>query len=119
MSNINIQQYYNLRIGTLNCRSLEKHLSPTTLQQFSRFLRSQSIQLYAFQEITQRSFSDTMGSILDLYLQVHSSLWGKYCGIVSMDPALQITPMHHEFESRFLIAKISHIHKLFDPFFLI
>jgi hypothetical protein len=114
------QQNLHLRIGSLNCRSLEKIHSPSILPSFSRFLRQQPIQLYAFQEVSHRSSTIDISASLNLHLQSQSaSLWGKHCGLVSRDPAVKITPIHFYPSSRYIIATISHDQRRFSPFTII
>ncbi|KAG0867260.1 hypothetical protein G6F15_012447 [Rhizopus arrhizus] len=107
----------NLRIGSLNCRSLAKPNQPTVSSEFIRFLRSQSFDLVTLQE-THASDLETQQT-LDMKFQAKSSIWSRHCGIVSLNSSIVLSSSLISIDQRLIACTISHIDQVFEPFTIV
>jgi hypothetical protein len=71
-----LSRNHTLNIGSLNCRGLTKTASPSTRNQFIRYLRTRSLDILALQE-THASTS-SIQDIFQIQFQASSSLWSGY-----------------------------------------
>ena len=107
----------NLKICTLNCRSLIKTGQPDYRSAFIRYLRSLKLDILSFQETHAHSIQ--LQESLDMQLQCSASIWTKHCGIVSMNPSITLTPILITIDQRVIICTLTHINNLFPPITLI
>ncbi|EPB84362.1 hypothetical protein HMPREF1544_08881 [Mucor circinelloides 1006PhL] len=53
---------------------------------------------------------------LDIQLQAKTSIWTQYCGVVSLDPAIQLDNAYVSTNGRLIICTVSHVNHLFHSF---
>ncbi|KAK4509114.1 uncharacterized protein ATC70_007464 [Mucor velutinosus] len=53
---------------------------------------------------------------LDMQLQAKTSIWTHYCGVVSLNPAIQLDDAYVSNNGRLIICTVSHANHLFRPF---
>ena len=75
-------KYTNMKIGSLNCRSLSKPSKISTSQDFTRFLRTNLFDILCLQET--HAGSTEIQSRLTMQLQAHQTM--------------DITSRHHKFQ---------------------
>ncbi|KAG1142122.1 hypothetical protein G6F38_007956 [Rhizopus arrhizus] len=106
-----------LQIGSLNCRHLLKTSAPSVTSSFIHYLRHQSFDILTLQDTNSSSLESQQQ--LDLQFQTNSSIWSKYCGIVSLNPALILSDQFVTTDGRFICCQVSHQSNFFEPFLLI
>ncbi|ORE02273.1 hypothetical protein BCV72DRAFT_235008 [Rhizopus microsporus var. microsporus] len=75
-----------IQIGSFNCRHLLKTSALSVTSSFIYYLRYQSFDILTLQDTNSFSFESRQQ--LDLQFQTTVSIWPKYYGIVSLNPAL-------------------------------
>ena len=95
--------------ASLNCRGLKKVLTPSG-RSLARHIRSLSYDIVALQETHADSFA--LHDRFDTCLQVRSSTWTSHCGLISYNPALEITPEWAALSGRLLVARVTHRQQL-------
>ncbi|KAK4516930.1 uncharacterized protein ATC70_000258 [Mucor velutinosus] len=53
---------------------------------------------------------------LDIQLQAKTSIWTHYCGVVSINPAIQLDDAYVSTNGRLIICTVSHVNHLFRSF---
>ncbi|KAG0926354.1 hypothetical protein G6F62_012244 [Rhizopus arrhizus] len=109
--------FTNFKLCSLNCRSLTKPSQPETSQSFIRFLRSQSLDILSLQETHAHDIPTQ--TALNLQFQAKSASWTKYCGVVSLNPQVVLTPFLITRDQRMIICHIKHSNDLFTPITLV
>ena len=113
----NPQFYMNkntrVRVATLNCRDLPKVSQPQVCQSFIPYIRCQELDIIAVRE--SHAESDTIQQSLDILFQTKSSFWSHHCGIISLNPAISLSPVLSSGDGRTLIAEITHDQSVFAP----
>lgn len=104
----------NLHICSLNCRSLAKPANLDLSRSFSRFLTSSDLDILCLQE-TYTSDPDVQNR-LDIQLKSKTSIWTHYCGVVSLNPAIQLDDAFVSTNGRLIICTVSHVSNLFPSF---
>lgn len=107
----------NLKICSLNSCSLPKLSNPKVSSSFIRYLRSLDYDVLCFQE--SHASSDDVQSTLNMKLQAHSSIWTEHCGVVSLDPSIDIVPILVTIDQRAIICQIAHVNSSFDSITLV
>lgn len=116
-NNLNMNKYTNLKICSLNCRSLSKPAKIPTSQSFSRFLRSETgADILCLQE-THATTIPTQER-LDMQLQSVESIWSEHCGVISRNPNIHIESLYVSQDNRIILCKVSHTDKHFPSFTL-
>ena len=103
-----------IRIGSLNCRSLSSTSNIHKRKQLTTFIRTQKYDILTLQE-THASMEQQ--PILNSLLKSHSGCWSYYCGIVSLNNQIIITPVLFSLDHCFILVQISHLNNFFDPFY--
>ncbi|KAK4518192.1 uncharacterized protein ATC70_001543 [Mucor velutinosus] len=104
----------NLHICSLNCRSLSKPPSLDLSRSFSRLLISSDMDILCLQEA--HSADPEVQDRLDIQLQAKTSIWTHHCGVVSLNPAIQLEDAYVSTDGRLIICTVSHVNHLFHPF---
>ncbi|KAL7323945.1 hypothetical protein PS15p_210528 [Mucor circinelloides] len=104
----------NLHICSLNCGSLAKPANLELSRSFSRFLISSDLDILCLQE-TYSSDPDVQNR-LDIQLKSKTSIWTHYCGVVSLNPAIQLDDAFVSTNGRLIICTVSHVSNLFPSF---
>lgn len=108
----------NIKIGSLNCRSLSKLSHPTTSSEFIRFLRNPELQydILCFQETHA---IDSARDRLNMQFQSTRSIWTSHCGIVSLNPKIHIQQLNITLDDRIIVCQVTHANSLFSPIALV
>ncbi|GAN06991.1 conserved hypothetical protein [Mucor ambiguus] len=104
----------NLNICSLNCRSFSKPSALDLSRSFSRFLSSSDMDILCLQET--HSADPEVQIRLDMQLQAKASIWTHYCGVVSLNPAIQLNTVYVSADGRVVLCKVSHANHLFPSF---
>jgi len=107
----------NLKICSLNSRSLSKLSNPEISSSFIRYLRSLDYDVFCFQE--SHASGDDVQSTLNMKLQAHSSIWTEHCGVVSLNPSISIVPILVTIDQRSIVCLVTHANNSFDPITLV
>ncbi|KAI7897995.1 uncharacterized protein BX663DRAFT_546720 [Cokeromyces recurvatus] len=107
-------QSNTIKIASINCRSLVKINNPTTRQDFVRFLRKvTNLDILTLQETNASSLE--LEKILTSLFRSQHTMWSKHCGIVCLNPLLQLQPIFISTDQRVLKCTVSHSQRIFDP----
>jgi exonuclease III len=104
----------NIQIGSLNCRSLSKPSNPTTSQAFSRFLSSSKFEILCLQET--HAHDETTQERLNIQLNAQQSIWTSHCGIVSLNPHINLESISVSRDGRIILCRVSHPNNSFPSF---
>ncbi|KAG2192540.1 hypothetical protein INT47_011653, partial [Mucor saturninus] len=113
----NLFQTTNLKIGSLNCRSLALTSYPSTRRKFTRYFRSLKYDLISFQEVRTKD-SNILDS-LNMELQAKDSIWTQHVGIVNFNPNIRITPIFITHTKHAVFVQVHHINHHLEPIFLL
>lgn len=106
-----------IKVGSLNARSLIKQNNSNTTKLYARYLRSLQLDILTLQE-THATFPDIQAS-LDIHFQAKSTCWTKHCGVVILNPMIEMEPILITIDQRMILCRISHSSQKFSPFYLI
>lgn len=110
-------KYTNMKIGSLNCRSLSKPSKISTSQDFTRFLRTNLFDILCLQET--HAGSTEIQSRLTMQLQAHQTIWTSHLGIINFNNNVHLEPIYTSTDERVLLCKVSHVNKLLPSFTLL
>lgn len=105
-----------IKLCSLNCRSLSKPSMIETSQSFSRFLRTKDLDILCLQETHAATLE--FQERLNMQLQSNEAIWSQHCGIVSLNPSIELEPIYTSDDERVITCKISHISNHFPPFII-
>lgn len=103
----------NFNFATINCRGLWKSGDPSARKHFIRYLRTQSLDILALQEMHASSVE--LQQVFYIQFQAKDSIWSRHCGLVCFSPDLLFTNTTISDCGRIITAIISHKHQTFDP----
>jgi hypothetical protein len=116
--NMNQQQRtMNIKIGSINCRTIMNIYKPSDTDNFIRTLRRKKFNLLLCQEtnIKSHSFTTTIES-LKYKFQYHQTIWTEYCGIINNNKALNLETIKTSDDGRMIIAKVTIVDNFMPPF---
>ncbi|CEP06981.1 hypothetical protein, partial, partial [Parasitella parasitica] len=94
--------------------SLSKPSKIPTSQSFSRFLTSQHLDILCLQETHAKS--ELIQQRLDMQLKTHQSIWTSHCGIVSLNPQVNIESLYVSIDDRVILCRVSQPNNTFPSF---
>lgn len=103
----------NLKICSLNCRSIVKINHNNTSSDFIRHLRQQQYDILCLQE--SHVSDDALIQSMNIQFQTQSTIWSAHCGIVSLNPSLVLQPLFITLDQRVIACQINHANDLFPP----
>lgn len=105
-----------IKLCSLNCRSLSKPSKVETSQSFSRFLRTKDLDILCLQESHAATLE--FQARLNMQLQAHDAIWSQHCGIVSLNPSINVESLYTSDDERVITCKIKHVNNLFPSFII-
>lgn len=117
MTNLKIS---NMKIGSINCRTLPKQHYTTHTDDFVRHLRSEKFNILLCQEtnIPMDQF-DQITTGMHHKFQCHQSFWTQYCAIINFNPALSMVKVHESIDGRMILAKFTLVDNSIPPFYVL
>lgn len=98
------------RIGSLNCRSLTTPSKPDTSANFIHYLHKLEHDVLCLQET---HITPELQPTIEMQFQSSSTCWTKHCGIVSLNPNLQLHPILITRDQRLIVCRITHVNAHF------
>lgn len=106
-----------LHVASLNCRSLLKINNPGARNDLIKHLRDHNIDILTVQE--SHAHSLITQQTLDTLFRSKSSIWSKHCGIICLNPTLELQPDFISHNQRVISCTVSHLQHHWDPFQLV
>ncbi|KAG1467594.1 hypothetical protein G6F56_004324 [Rhizopus delemar] len=115
--NIPFSTNHHFKITSLNCRSLVKSNNTQTSSDFIRYLRQLNYDILCLQETHAATFEQQ--HTLNIKFCIENTIWTKHCGIVSLNPAINLIPHLITLDQRLIACQVTHVNNIFPPFLLI
>lgn len=111
----------NIRLGSLNCRTLFKMSNEQLSDHLIQYLRLQRLDIFACQEtnIVKHSFND-ITTKLNFKFQSYQSIWSTKCGLINNNQNLNMESIKISDDDRFILAKFTVIGESnIPPFYIL
>lgn len=120
MSESNQTKNIKIKIGSINCRNLNKLSNQLKTTQFIRYLKGELCNILLCQETNIPSHSfDTVTTNFKYQFQYHQAIWTKHCGIVNFNHALNLQHLMIFDDGRAILAQLSLIDNNMPPMYIL
>src|SRR6478609_1099806 len=110
----------NMKIGSINCRTIYKNNNLQHTDNFIRYLRQQQLNILLCQETNMPLHSfDNITQSLNMKFQAHQTLWTKYCGIINLSQFQNMELIQQSDDQRFLLIKLTWSDESIQPIFIL
>lgn len=110
----------NMKIGSINCRAIYKQHTPTTSDDFVRYLKRHKFNILLCQEthIPLDTFEQTSNLMHRKFL-CHESIWTQYCAIINFNSSISMTKVHESLDGRLILAKFTLVDNSIPLFYML